>query len=132
MFLEKLQHLQPAGNQEVNVFAPYFQGKKRALIPLALSLLGQGSLEGERGIEGGESVPFLATWNVAKLPLDVTRVRIQFDGNPELTYEVMMHNSELMDNLIDVMIKARTAQVVDFPQAFYRKLLAIELSATQS
>jgi len=40
-----------------------------------------GSSEGKRKIEASDSIPFVATWNVSNLPADLTRCRMQFDGN---------------------------------------------------
>jgi hypothetical protein len=88
-----IDKLQPAPNQHVGVYVPYYpQAAKRSHLPLAISLYQKGSLEGQRKIEGGESIPFIATWNVSTLPADLTRCRIQFDGNSELSYELMMAN----------------------------------------
>ncbi len=93
------------------------------MLPLAISLYQKGSLEGNRKIEGGDSIPFVATWYVSRLPLDLTRCRLQFDGNAELSYEVMMANSELVDFLIDVIMNFKRTRTIDFSHTFYRKLL---------
>ena len=79
-----VDQLPPADPRRVNVYMPYYQGNKRTLLPQAISLYEKGVLEGKRKIEGGESIPFVATWNVAALPSDLTRCRLQFDGNAEL------------------------------------------------
>ncbi|MBD2740651.1 type IV pilus biogenesis protein EbsA [Coleofasciculus sp. FACHB-1120] len=118
-----IDQLQPANQGDVSVYMPYYQGTKRNMLPLAISLYQKGSLEGNRKIEGGESIPFVATWYVSRLPLDLTRCRLQFDGNAELSYEVMMANSELVDFLIDVILNFKRTRTIDFSQAFYRKLL---------
>ncbi|MEW5859520.1 MAG: type IV pilus biogenesis protein EbsA [Cyanobacteriota bacterium] len=118
-----IDQLQPANQGDVSVYMPYYQGNKRNMLPLAISLYQKGSLEGNRKIEGGESIPFVATWYVSRLPLDLTRCRLQFDGNAELSYEVMMANSELVDFLIDVILNFKRTRTIDFSQAFYRKLL---------
>ncbi|MBD1831674.1 hypothetical protein H6F74_27855 [Trichocoleus sp. FACHB-90] len=118
-----IDQLQPAPQGDVSVYMPYYQGTKRNMLPLAISLYQKGSLEGNRKIEGGESIPFVATWYVSKMPIELTRCRLQFDGNAELSYEVMMANSELVDFLIDVIMNYKRTRSIDFSQAFYRKLL---------
>ncbi|HEY9645680.1 MAG TPA: type IV pilus biogenesis protein EbsA [Chroococcidiopsis sp.] len=120
------EQLQPANPRDVNVYAPYYQGRKRNALPLAISLYQKGSFEGLRKIEGGESIPFVATWNVSSLPADLTRCRMQFDGNAELSYELTMANFEFVDYLIDVIFNVKGSRVADFSQAFYRKLLRLD------
>lgn len=121
-----IEKLQPADKAAVGVYMPYYQGNKRTLLPLAISLYQQGSLEGQRQIEGGDSIPFVATWYVSKLPSELTRCRFQFDGNAELSYEIMMANSEFINYLIEVIMNFKRSRVTDFSQTFYRKLLRIE------
>ena len=122
-----LEQLQPAPAPQVGVYAPYYpQAAKRSMLPLAIGLYQKGVLEGQRKIEGGESIPFIATWNVSTLPADLTRCRIQFDGNAELSYELMLANFEFIDFLIDVVMSFRRSRLADFSQTFYRKLLRIE------
>ncbi len=120
-----IQQLQPADKQNVIVYMPYFQGNnnKRSVLPLAISLYQQGFVEGQRQIEGSDSIPFVATWHVSTLPADLTRCRIQFDGNAELSYEVMMASSELVDFITEVLLNYKRDRTTDFSQAFYRKLL---------
>ncbi|NER32443.1 MAG: hypothetical protein F6J89_33845, partial [Symploca sp. SIO1C4] len=74
-----IEKLKPVDKGAVGVYMPYYQGAKRNILPLAISLYQQGSLEGNRHIEGGESIPFVATWFVSNLPADLTRCRLQFD-----------------------------------------------------
>ncbi|NES20910.1 MAG: hypothetical protein F6K41_18745 [Symploca sp. SIO3E6] len=121
-----IEKLQPADKGAVGVYMPYYQGAKRNLLPLAISLYQKGSLEGQRRIEGGDGIPFIATWFVSKLPAEMTRCRFQFDGNAELSYEVSMANSEFINYLIEVIMNFRRSRVTDFSQTFYRKLLRIE------
>lgn len=121
-----LEKLQPANPRDVNVYAPYYQGRKRSALPLAISLYQVGNLEGVRKIEGGESIPFVASWSVSPLPADLTRCRLQFDGNAELSYEVTLANFEFVDFLIDVLFYFKSNRVADFSQSFYRKLLRLE------
>lgn len=122
-----IEKLQPAPNQQVGVYQPYYpQQGKRSILPYAISLYQKGALEGERKIEGGESIPFIATWNVSALPADLTRCRIQFDGNADLSYELMMANFEFVDFLIEVVLNFKRARTTDFSQTFYRKLMRYE------
>lgn len=121
-----IDKLQPANPRDVNVYTPYYQGRKRSALPYAISLYKAGNLEGTRSIEGGESIPFVATWSVSMLPADLTRCRIQFNGEAELSYELTLANFEFIDYLIDVLFNVKRAKITDFSQAFYRKLLRID------
>ncbi|MGJ3248328.1 MAG: type IV pilus biogenesis protein EbsA [Elainellaceae cyanobacterium] len=121
-----LDKLHPANPRDVNVYTPYYQGRKRNALPFAISLYQRGNLEGNRNIEGGESIPFVATWNVSSLPADLTRCRIQFDGNAELSYEMTLANFEFIDFLIDVIFNVKASRITDFSQPFYRKLLRLD------
>lgn len=121
-----IETLQPANPRDVNVYAPYYQGRKRNALPLAISLYQKGSLEGSRKIEGGDSIPFVASWSVSSLPADLTRCRMQFDGNAELSYEVTLANFEFVDFLIDVIFYFKSNRIADFSQGFYRKLLRLD------
>ncbi|HEY9666442.1 MAG TPA: type IV pilus biogenesis protein EbsA [Coleofasciculaceae cyanobacterium] len=121
-----IDKLQPADKAAVGVYMPYYQGAKRNVLPYAISLYQQGSLEGQRHIEGGESIPFVASWFVSKLPSELTRCRLQFDGNADLSYEVTMANSEFINYLIEVIMTFKRSRLTDFSQAFYRKLLRID------
>ncbi len=123
---ETLDRLQPAATRDVNVYLPYFQGNRRNLLPSAISLYREGALEGERKIEGGESISFIATWNISSLPADLTRCRVQFNGDGELSYEVMMTNFEFIGFLIEVISSFKQARSADFPKIFYQKLLRLE------
>ena len=51
--MSNIEKLQPADKAAVGVYLPYYQGAKRTMLPLAISLYQQGSLEGHRRIEGG-------------------------------------------------------------------------------
>ncbi|MGD1897324.1 MAG: type IV pilus biogenesis protein EbsA [Phormidesmis sp.] len=121
-----LQSIQPASKPEASVYLPYYQGKKRNALPYAIGLYKQGNIEGERAIEGTGSIPFLATWNVSMLPADLTRCRMQFDGDADLTYEITMANYEFVDFLISVVVAMNQNKTPDFDKAFYRKLLRID------
>ena len=118
-----INQLKPAEKGEVAVYTPYYPEKRRRYLAHAISLYKQKSLEGERIIEGGENIPFVVTWNVSLLPADITRCRMQFDGNPELSYEVMMATYEFVDFLIDVLVNYNRSRTIDFSTSFYAKLL---------
>ncbi|NJM71594.1 MAG: hypothetical protein HC862_16010 [Scytonema sp. RU_4_4] len=129
------EQLQPATQQQASVYLPYIQGNKRHFLPYAMSLYQKGVLEGYRKIEGSNNIPFVATWNVVTLPSDLTRCRMQFDGNAQLSYEVMMASFEFINFLIELIenyerdtlcVKPPADRVADFPQVFYRKLLRLE------
>ncbi|QIR38704.1 hypothetical protein HCG51_19720 [Tolypothrix sp. PCC 7910] len=121
-----IEQLQPASQQQASVYLPYIQGNKRNFLPYAISLYQKGVLEGHRKIEASEAIPFVATWNVVTLPSDLTRCRMQFQGDADLSYEVMMVNSEFITYLIELMDNYKRNRTTDFSQAFYRKLLRID------
>ena len=121
-----LSQLQPAPRDQVLLFQPFLPaGVKRETLPYALSLYQLGSLEGERYVDGGDGIPFVATWNISKLPADLSRCQIQFEGNSDLTYEMTLVNFEFVGFLVDLLIHYKRSQKVDFPQDFYRRLLNI-------
>lgn len=122
-----LRDLQPADKREVLVYQPYYPDKKKQkLLPLALALYKEGKVEGVRQIEGGAALNFAASWLVSRLPSELTRCRMQFEGQAELNYEMTILNSEFMDYLIELMVLYESARMVDFPQNFYRKLLRVD------
>ena len=102
------------------------------MLATAMTLYQHGNLEGERAIDGGESIPFLATWSVLPLPADLTRCRLQFSADADLSYEVTLTNFEFVGFLIDVLIDYRRSKIADFSQTFYRKLLKLEDLLTQA
>jgi hypothetical protein len=121
-----LSQLQPAPKDKVMLFQPFLPvGVKRETLPFALSLYLQGSLEGERYVDGGDGIPFVATWNVSDLPADLSRCRIMFQGDADLTYEITLVNFEFVGFLVDLLIHYKRSQKVDFPQDFYRRLLNV-------
>ena len=121
-----IQQLQPANAQDLRVYLPYFQGNKRNILPLAISLFKKGVVEGHRKIEGSDGIPFIATWNVSTLPADLIRCRLQFEGNADLSYEILLPSSEFVDYLIDVILNFQRTRVTDFSKTFYRKLLRLD------
>jgi hypothetical protein len=124
--MSTIEELKPAGRADVIIYMPYYAKTKHNWLPYAISLYRQGSLEGERIVQGGESIPFVASWYVSKLPSELTRCRLQFDGQAELSYEVTLSNSEFIDFLIDVIINFKRSHLSDFPREFYRKLLRFD------
>lgn len=125
--MANLDKLEPANKADVLVYQPYYPSKdKQKLLPLALSLYNQGRLEGKRRIEAGDGISLAASWYVSKLPSELTRCRVQFEGQAELSYEITILNSEFIDYLIDLIFIFRESKEVDFPQAFYRKLLRFD------
>jgi hypothetical protein len=123
---QQLSSLQPAPSRDVSMYLPYYQGSRRDTLAVAMTLYQHGNFEGERAIEGGASIPFLATWSVLPLPADLTRCRLQFSGDADLSYEVTLTNFEFVGFLIDLLTDYKRSKIADFSQTFYRKLLRIE------
>ncbi|MEM9770373.1 MAG: type IV pilus biogenesis protein EbsA [Cyanobacteria bacterium P01_D01_bin.73] len=121
-----LDKLEPAAKGAVGVYIPYYQGTKRSILPFAIGLYQKGKLEGKRSVEGGESIPFVAAWSVSTLPSDLTRCRVQFNGEADFSYEIMMPNFEFIGCLIDMLIHFKKSRRTDFSKTFYRKLLNFE------
>ena len=121
-----IEKLQPASKADTLMYQPYYGKDQHEILPYALSLYQQGFLEGERGIEGTKSIPFVATWYVSRLPSELTRCRLQFEGNADLSYEINLSNSEFVNYLIDLIKTFKESRQTDFTQAFYRKLLHLE------
>ena len=121
-----INQLKPAEKGEIAVYSPYYPEKRRKYLGHAISLYKQKSLEGARSIEGGENIPFIITWNVSILPADITRCRMQFDGNQELSYELITATYEFVDFLIDVLLNYNRSRTIDFSKSFYGKLLRYE------
>ncbi|OKH36695.1 hypothetical protein NIES2119_16860 [[Phormidium ambiguum] IAM M-71] len=123
-----LEELEPAQSNIVNVFLPYYRNNKRNILPLALNLYQRGNLEGERQIIGGDNIPFVATWSINNsiLPADLTRCRIQFDRNPEYSYEITIANFEFVTHLIDAILNFQRDGLWDFSKSFYYRLLQVK------
>lgn len=121
-----LNQLVPADKADVKVYQPYYTKEKHAVLPYALTLYAQGYLEGERQLEGGNRIPFVASWYVSKLPSELTRCRLQFDGQADFSYEVTLANAEFVDCLINILTRFKNSGTTDFPQNFYRKLLRLQ------
>jgi hypothetical protein len=122
-----LDSLQPAPQAKVGIYMPYYKApNQRIVLPHAIGLYDLGSIEGERKIEGGKNLPFVATWRVSSLPADLTLCRLQFDGNADYSYEVQMPNYEYINFLIELLIIHKRSHVADFSRRFYSKLLRWE------
>ncbi|HAC66246.1 MAG TPA: hypothetical protein DCF68_22600 [Cyanothece sp. UBA12306] len=126
-----IDQLQPAAKGDVLIYQPYCPKEKHKILPYALSLYVQGSVEGERRIEGGQSIPFVASWYVSNLPSELTRCNFIFDGKADFSYEVTLLNYEFINYLVDAITIFQESQSVDFTQAFYRKLLRLDESASK-
>ncbi len=124
--MSTIESLKPAGRADVVIYMPYYAKNKHNWLPYAISLYRKGSLEGTRKIQGGEPIPFAASWYVSKLPSELTRCRLQFDGQAELSYETTLSNSEFIDYLIGVIIDFKSTHLTDFPREFYKKLLRFD------
>ncbi|NES87311.1 MAG: hypothetical protein F6K10_41680 [Moorea sp. SIO2B7] len=122
------EKLQPAPKGDVAVYTPYYAKNKNKLhlLPYAISLYKKGSLEGNRNIEGSENIPFVASWHVSNLPADLNRCRVQFNGEAELSYEVIMSNHQFVEFLIEVIQNFKRHRIIDFSQTFYRKLIGVD------
>lgn len=124
--MSNLDQLETAAKGDVVVYMPYYPKDKHTVLPYAITLYQQGYLEGMRQIEGNENIPFAASWYVSKLPSELTRCRIQFEGDADKSYEMTVLNAEFIDYLIDVIKVFKQVGAADFPQVFYRKLLRYE------
>lgn len=122
-----INQLAPAEKGDVVVYFPYYSNKdKQKILPTALTLYKLGRLEGQRRIEGGTGISFVASWFISKLPSELTRCRLQFESQAELSYEITILNSEFIDYLIELILIAQETNIPDFPQAFYRRLLRFD------
>jgi hypothetical protein len=118
-----IDELKPASQMEVQLYRPYCPKTKHNTLPYAISLYQNGSLEGERHIEGGDPIAFVASWFVSKLPAEITRCTITFDGKADLSYQIPISNADFVNFLIELIDKHKKNHIADFPQAFYKKLL---------
>ncbi|TRV42350.1 MAG: hypothetical protein EWV53_15225 [Microcystis panniformis Mp_MB_F_20051200_S9] len=121
-----IEQLEPANKADVLVYMPYYTKDKHSILPYAITLYRGGSLEGRRRIENSEGIPFVASWYVSKLPSELTRCRLQFEGQADLSYEMTILNAELIEYLIGAIKTFKQLGSADFSQGFYRKLLQFE------
>ena len=121
-----IEQLEPAPKADVVVYMPYYAKDKHSILPYAIALYQAGSLEGRRPIENSQGIPFVASWYVSKLPSELTRCRLQFEGQADLSYEMTIINAELIEYLIDAIKTFKQLGSADFSQGFYRKLLRFE------
>jgi len=126
--MSTIEKLQPASKADILMYQPYYGKEQHEILPYALSLYQQGYLEGERTIEGNKNIPFVAIWYVSRLPTELTRCRIQFEGSAELSYEINLSNSDFIDYLILLIKNFKDSRQTDFNQKFYRKLLRLDES----
>ena len=122
------EKLKSAQSKTVAIFNPYCKGSRRRLLPAALNLYQKGNLEGERKIAGGKNISFVASWSTDfnLIPSQFTYCIVQFDGNAELSYKILVLNSDFINYLIDVIIRYQTNGDTDFPRSFYYKLLQMD------
>lgn len=118
--------LEPANPGQVSVYQPYYAVGRRPLLALAVGLYQQGHFEGQRVIDGGEPVSFIATWFKSPLPADLTLCTVQFDQDAELSYELSISNHDFVDYLIDVVNQVQRGLPPDFTTAFYKKLMRFD------
>ncbi|MDX2273601.1 MAG: hypothetical protein NW237_16850 [Cyanobacteriota bacterium] len=118
--------LEPASPGEVSVYQPYYPVARRPFLPLAVGLYKRGSFEGQRIIEGDAPVSFLASWFRSPLPSDLTACQVQFEQNPELTYELSISNYDFVEYLIEVVSLVQRELPPDFNTSFYKKLMRRE------
>jgi hypothetical protein len=112
----------PATAGEIAIYLPYYPASRRQFLGPALGLYKGGTLEGQRRVEGSSGVPFVASWDIKSLPSDTTVCRVRFiDGDLFLDYELALANTEFIGFLMEM--ANNTADVLDFPSQFYRKLL---------
>jgi hypothetical protein len=124
--------LAPAEKQVVFIYKPYYSNQnqnKQNVLPFAITLYRAESLEGERYVEGGRNIPFVATWFTSTLPADLTRCRVQFNNSSDLSYEVSLPNHEFIGYLSDLLLNYKRTKHTDFPTAFYRKLLQYDIAS---
>ncbi|MEM1369410.1 MAG: type IV pilus biogenesis protein EbsA [Cyanobacteria bacterium P01_H01_bin.15] len=119
-----IDDLKPASSNDVIIYTPYYSRDRHKYLPFALSLYKLGSLTGQRIIQGGDAVDFVASWQTSRLPAEATICRLQFEASSDLAYEDSFPNSEFVDYLIDVVHAYKRQGMVDFPARFYRKLLS--------
>lgn len=124
--MSNIEKLQPANRADTLMYQPYYGKEEHEILPYALSLYQQGYLEGERIIEGKTNIPLVATWYVSRLPAEMTRCRIQFEGSADLSYEINLSNSEFLEYLIALIKNFKQSRQTDFSQKFYRKLLRLD------
>lgn len=120
-----ITQLKPADRREVGVYLPYYDEKIRKYLPHSISLYKEKSLEGARKIDGGEDIPFVASWSISSLPADPTHCRVQFSGNADLSYALTLPNYEFIRYLIEVLQNFGRNRILDFSQDFYKKLLHV-------
>jgi len=92
-----IEQLEPANKADVLVYMPYYAKDKHSILPYAIALSSE-----------------------------LTRCRLQFEGQADLSYEMTIINAELIEYLIDAIKTFKQLGSADFSQGFYRKLLQFE------
>ena len=120
-----IEKIKPAPQEYVAIYRPYYPREKQSQLPYAISLYQQGSLEGMRRIESGETIPFVAFWNPdnLKLPSAPNPCSIQFNSNADLTYRTSIKNEDLIGCLIDLILNYKRKGSIDFPKHFYQQIM---------
>jgi len=123
--------LTKASDQEVIPYKPYYrEAIRQQALPYAISLYKQGEMAGERHVEGGPAISFIAVWRVTSLPLDTILCRVTFSGDADMSYEIDLQNAELVGYLIDIVSSIKDKNYADFPQVFYSKLFRMKLAVS--
>ena len=120
-----IEKLKPASQEYIAIYRPYYAREMQKQLPYAISLYQQGSLEGIRRIEGGDSIPFVAFWNPQnlRLPSASNPCTIQFNNNADLTYKSFLKNEEFIGYLIVLIVSYKREGFMDFPKQFYQKIM---------
>ena len=120
-----IEKIKPASQEYVSIYRPYYPKEKQRQLPYAISLYQQGSLEGIRRIEGGDSIPFVAFWNPEnlRLPSASNPCSIQFNSKADLTYRIFIRNENLIGYLLDLILNYKREGLVDFPKQFYQEIM---------
>jgi hypothetical protein len=123
-----IDKLKPATDVEIAVYLPYYAGPyRKKILPYALCLYQQGAIEGERIIQNGDNIPFVATWEPSALPSDDCTCRVQFMGDATFNYEMILANVDYIEFLMKLILKFHDSKrngspITDFSIQFYRKL----------
>ncbi len=125
--------IKPAAPGDVILYLPYCKKDQQQALPYAIGLYKIGSIQGERRVEGTEPVPFLVSWKVSTLPVDPVICTVVFTNElkEEYKYEIELQSLQVVKYLIDLILRERETQIVDFPQAFYAELFRLKFDALE-
>lgn len=128
--------IQAAPTADVVLYLPYCKREPQyqQALPYAISLYKTGKLQGERQVEGSTAIPFSASWKAPSLPVDPCICIVVFTNelNEEFKYEIELQSLQLVGHLIDVVLRDRETQIVDFSQAFYAELFRVKIDTFES